>query len=460
MQHETPDVPDGALAARRPVSELVQPVVDALAGGDSARLRAVAAGLEAPDLADLIALLEPDARVGLIVGLGDAMPYDVLSELDETVRDQLLPALPKDLLARAVESLETDDAAYLLENLEEGDRQAILARLPAAARTALERNLEYPQETAGRLMQTDFVAVPPFWTVGQVIDYMRDTDDLPETFSDIFVVDPTFHVLGSVDLSRLLRTKRQVTIDQILDPGRQVVLATADQEEMARQFERYDLRSAPVVDADQRLVGVVTVDDVVDVIQEETEEDLRRLGGVGDESVSDTVVYTVRNRFLWLFINLGTTLLASSVIKLFDATINQMVALAVLMPVVASMGGNAATQTMTVAVRALATRQLGPLNAMRVVLREASVGLVNGFVFALLVGGIVLFWFGIGTLGMVIAAALVCNFIAAALAGILIPMTLARFGFDPAVSSGVFVTMVTDVVGFFSFLGLATLWLR
>jgi magnesium transporter len=460
MQHETPDVPDGALAARRPVSELVQPVVDALAGGDSARLRAVAAGLEAPDLADLIALLEPDARVGLIVGLGDAMPYDVLSELDETVRDQLLPALPKDLLARAVESLETDDAAYLLENLEEGDRQAILARLPAAARTALERNLEYPQETAGRLMQTDFVAVPPFWTVGQVIDYMRDTDDLPETFSDIFVVDPTFHVLGSVDLSRLLRTKRQVTIDQILDPGRQVVLATADQEEMARQFERYDLRSAPVVDADQRLVGVVTVDDVVDVIQEETEEDLRRLGGVGDESVSDTVVYTVRNRFLWLFINLGTTLLASSVIRLFDATINQMVALAVLMPVVASMGGNAATQTMTVAVRALATRQLGPLNAMRVVLREASVGLVNGFVFALLVGGIVLFWFGIGTLGMVIAAALVCNFIAAALAGILIPMTLARFGFDPAVSSGVFVTMVTDVVGFFSFLGLATLWLR
>jgi magnesium transporter len=460
MQHETPDVPDGALAARRPVSELVQPVVDALAGGDSARLRAVAAGLEAPDLADLIALLEPDARVGLIVGLGDAMPYDVLSELDETVRDQLLPALPKDLLARAVESLETDDAAYLLENLEEGDRQAILARLPAAARTALERNLEYPQETAGRLMQTDFVAVPPFWTVGQVIDYMRDTDDLPETFSDIFVVDPTFHVLGSVDLSRLLRTKRQVTIDQILDPGRQVVLATADQEEMARQFERYDLRSAPVVDADQRLVGVVTVDDVVDVIQEETEEDLRRLGGVGDESVSDTVVYTVRNRFLWLFINLGTTLLASSVIKLFDATINQMVALAVLMPVVASMGGNAATQTMTVAVRALATRQLGPVNAMRVVLREASVGLVNGFVFALLVGGIVLFWFGIGTLGMVIAAALVCNFIAAALAGILIPMTLARFGFDPAVSSGVFVTMVTDVVGFFSFLGLATLWLR
>jgi magnesium transporter len=238
------------------------------------------------------------------------------------------------------------------------------------------------------------------------------------------------------------------------------VLATADQEEMARQFERYDLRSAPVVDADQRLVGVVTVDDVVDVIQEETEEDMLRLAGVGDERLSDTVVNTVRNRFLWLLINLGTALLASSVIKLFDATINQMVALAALMPIVASMGGNAATQTMAVAVRALATRELGPFNAVRVVLREAYVGLVNGFVFALLVGGLVLLWFGTGALGVVIAIALVTNFVAAALAGIMVPLAVARCGFDPAVSSGVFVTMVTDVVGFFSFLGLATLWLR
>ena len=240
---------------------------------------------------------------------------------------------------------------------------------------------------------------------------------------------------------------------------REVVLATADQEEVARQFERYDLKSAPVVDADKRLVGVVTVDDVVEVIEQETEEDLRRLGGVGDESVADNVLDTVRNRFLWLFINLGTAMLASSVIKLFDATIEQMVALAVLMPIVASMGGNAATQTMTVAVRALATHELGPVNAMRVIVREASVGLINGLMFAGIIGLVVLFWFGIGKLGVVIAAAMICNFVAAALAGILIPLTLSRWGFDPAVSSGVFVTMITDVVGFFAFLGLASLWL-
>jgi magnesium transporter len=257
----------------------------------------------------------------------------------------------------------------------------------------------------------------------------------------------------------VLRTKREVAVDKIMDPGRQVVLATADQEEVARQFERYDLKSAPVVDANQRLVGVVTADDMVEVIEEETEEDLRRLGGVGDESVTDNVIYTVRNRFSWLCINLLTALLASSVIKAFDATIDQMVALAVLMPVVASMGGNAATQTMTVTVRALATHELGPVNAMRVIVREASVGLINGVVFASIMGLVVLLWFGIGTLGLVIAAAMICNFLAAAFAGILIPLALTRAGFDPAVSSGVFVTMITDVVGFFAFLGLATLWL-
>lgn len=444
---------------RQTAAELARPIGEELAGGNASRARALAQSLSAPDLADVIELLEPDARVQLIRSLGDDFPYEVLSELDGTVRDQLLPELPKGVLAKAVTELETDDAAYLLEDLDKAQQQEILAELPAGERAALERNLEYPEETAGRLMQTDFVAVPPFWTVGQVIDHMREAEDLPDTFSDIYVVDPTHHVIGGLDLSRLLRTKREISVEQIMDANRQVVLATADQEAVARQFERYDLKSAPVVDANQRLVGVVTVDDVVEVIEEEADEDLRRLSGVGDESVADSVMYTVRNRFLWLFINLGTALLASSVIKLFDATIDQMVALAVLMPVVASMGGNAATQTMTVAVRAIATHELGPINATRVILREASVGLVNGLVFAALVGCIVLFWFGVGTLGVVIALALICNFIAAALAGILIPLALSRYGFDPAVSSGVFVTMVTDVVGFFAFLGLASLWL-
>jgi magnesium transporter len=446
--------------AREPSSELAPVIAEALAARDVGRIRSLVAGMQAPDLADLIELLEAPERVDLVASLGASFDPEALSELEEGVRDQLLRDLPPATVAKAVAELETDDAAYVLESLQEEDRQAILAQIPTVDRAALERNLEYPEETAGRLMQTDFVAVPPFWTIGQVIDHMREADDLPDTFSDIYVVDPTYHVVGSVDLSRLLRTKREVPVETIMDAGRQVVLATADQEEVARQFERYDLKSAPVVDANRRLVGVVTVDDVVEVIQEEAEEDLRRLGGVGDESVMDTVIDTVRNRFAWLLINLATALLASSVIKLFDATIGQMVALAVLMPVVASMGGNAATQTMTVTVRALATRDLGPANALRVIAREASVGLVNGVAFAAIVGLVVLFWFGIGTLGLVIATAMICNFLAAALAGIMIPLTLARFGYDPAVASGVFVTMVTDVVGFFAFLGLASLWLR
>ncbi len=439
--------------------DVVAAVREFLQGGSVELLRRITDSLKAPDFADLIELLEPAERVRLIDTLGPAFNPEVFSELDPSVRDQLSEDLPNELLARIVTDLDTDDAAYVIASLEKEDQQEILSQMPSSDRAALERNLEYPEETAGRLMQTDFVAVPQFWTVGQVIDHMREAEELPETFSDIFVVDPAYRVLGSVDLSRLLRTKRHINIGSIMDADRHVVLATSDQEEMARQFERYDLKSAPVVDANDRLVGVVTVDDVVEVISEETEEDYRRLSGVGDESLADTVIPTVKSRFLWLFINLGTALLASSVIQLFDASINQMVALAVLMPIVASMGGNAATQTMTVAVRALGTRDLGPANMMRVILRESWVGLINGLVFGFLMGTVVLIWFGLGTLGLVIAAAMICNLMAAALAGILIPLTLERWGFDPAVSSGVFVTTVTDVVGFFAFLGLATLFL-
>lgn len=456
MQEET----SGEPGAMKPLSELAQNLAEALTRRDREAIRSLVAGLQAPDLADLIELLTPDQRTQLVQTLGATFDPEALSELDESVRDQLLRDLPNTIVAKAVAELETDDAAYVLENLAEGERRQILALIPIVGRAALERNLEYPEDTAGRLMQTDFVAVPPFWSVGQVIDHMREADDLPDTFSDIYVVDPTYHVVGSVDLSRLLRTKREVPVNMIMDGARQVVLATADQEEVARQFERYDLKSAPVVDANKRLVGVVTVDDVVEVIHEEAEEDLHRLGGVGDESVMDTVVDTVRNRFSWLLINLATALLASSVIKLFDATIGQMVALAVLMPIVASMGGNAATQTMTVTVRALATRDLGPANSLRIIVREASVGFVNGVAFAAIIGLVVLLWFGVGTLGLVIATAMICNFVAAALAGILIPLTLSRLGYDPAVASGVFVTTVTDVVGFFAFLGLASLWLQ
>lgn len=441
------------------VAERVADLSAAIEAQNLDRVRELALGLRAPDLADVIELLGADERVALIQALGASFEPEVLSELDAGVRDQLFEALPKDFLADAVSQLETDDAAYVMEGLEEAEKQDLLARMPASDRVALERNLEYPEETAGRLMQTDFVAVPPFWTVGQVIDHMREADDLPETFSDIFVVDPAYRVLGSVDLSRLLRTKRQISIETIMDRDRHVIAATADQEEIAREFERYDLKSAPVADEHGRLVGAVTVDDVVEVIQEETEEDLRRLAGVGDESLADSVANTVRNRIQWLALNLLTAMLSASVIKLFDASIEQMVALAVLMPIVASMGGNAATQTMAVAVRALATRELGRVNARRVIIREASVGLINGVVLAALLALVVYLVFGKGTLGIVIAAAMIFNLFAAALAGILIPLALDRLGFDPAVASGVFVTTVTDIVGFFAFLGLATLFL-
>jgi magnesium transporter len=442
---------EGATSARR-----LAVLSAALEEGNADAVRGLTQGIRAPDLADIIELLEPDDRVKLIEMLGADFDPEVMSELDPTVRDQLAEALPNELLAKVIVNLDTDDAAYVLESLDKEDQEDVLAQMPSSDRLALERNLEYPEETAGRLMQTDFVAVPPFWTVGRVIDHMRESDELPETFTDIFVVDPSFRVIGTIDLSRLLRTKRHVLVEAIMEADKHTVSATLDQEELARQFERYDLKSAPVVDANKRLVGVVTVDDIVEIIEEETDEDLRRLSGVGDESIGDSVISTVRSRIVWLAVNLGTAALAAMVIKQFDASIEQMVALAVLMPIVASMGGNAATQTMAVTVRALATKDLGPANRNRIILREAAVGIVNGLALGSVLGALVFLWFGIGTLGLVIATALVINLFSAAVAGILVPLALDRLGFDPAVASVTFVTTITDVVGFVAFLGLAT----
>ncbi|MGI9523188.1 MAG: magnesium transporter [Hyphomicrobiaceae bacterium] len=439
--------------------DLVRTVSHALSALDENQVRALVSDLKPPDLADLIESLDAGERVIFVQALGSEIDYDVFSELDEAVRDQLSEELPNAYLAQVVTELDSDDAAYFIEKLEPSDRDEVLEQLSVADRAALQRNLEYPDETAGRLMQGEFVSVAPYWNVGQVIDYMRDTDDLPTTFSEIYVVDPSYRVLGAVNLSHLLRTKRNVPIASIMQSDISVFAATADQEEVARQFERYDLYSAPVVDTARRLVGVVTVDDVVEVIQDEADEDIRLLGGVGDESVMDNLFIATRSRFYWLLVNLLTAVAASMVIKLFDASIEQMVALAVLMPIVASMGGNAGTQTMTVAVRALATRELSALNASRVVLREVSVGLLNGLLFAVILAAITVLWFGSGALGFVIAMAMVFNHLAAALAGILVPLGLQRLGYDPAVSSSVFVTTITDVVGFFAFLGLATWWL-
>ena len=440
-------------------SDFLHAIVVALDDEDAAKVRGLTMPLHEADLADLIQLLRPEQRGLLISTLGDDFKPGALPELDESVRDQVIEAMPTEQVAEAIQQLDSDDAVYLIEDLDKEDQSDILAALPSFERAALERSLEYPDDSAGRIMQTDLIAVPPFWSVGQTIDFMSEADDLPDRFYEVFVVDPAYHLIGSAALNRLLRAKRTATVETITDRDVHPILAEADQEEVARQFERYNLTSAPVIDADRRLVGVITADDVVEVVQEEASEDILRMGGVAGESVSNSVWQTTRLRFTWLLANLVTAILASAVISLFDATIEQMVALAVLMPIVASMGGNAGTQTMTVAVRALATQDLGAVNALRVIGKETAVGVLNGLLFAVIMGGIVYFWFGNDQLGLVIGVAMIVNLIAAAVAGILIPLGLDALGLDPAIASGVFVTTVTDVVGFFAFLGLAALWL-
>ena len=440
-------------------SDFVGAVTETVDAGDATRLRDLTAGLHEADFADLMEWLRAEERERFVTLLDRDFNYAALPELDETLRDEILDVMQSDTVAEAVTELDSDDAAYLLDGLDPDEQAEVLAKISITDRLAVERSLEFPEDSAGRLMQIELVAVPPFWTIGQTIDYMRKTDDLPNSFIEVFVVDPGFHLVGTIPVSRILRTSRETKVDDVMLKEQTIFHVDDDQEDVAYKFEQYNLTSAAVVDASERLVGVITIDDIVDVIQEEVEEDIHRLGGVGDEEITDTVWATTRNRFTWLLINLGTAVLASLVISLFDATIEQMVTLAVLMPIVASMGGNAGTQTMTVAVRALATRDLGSLNALRVVGRETTVGFLNGVLFAIIMGLVTHFWFGNPQLGVVIGAAMIVNMIVAALSGILIPLALDRFDIDPAIASGVFVTTVTDVVGFFAFLGLAAVWL-
>ena len=446
---------DGAVRA----SFLAQ-IGAAIADRDTITLKREVDDLHQSELGDVLEALHPEQRRALVELLGSDFDFSSLTEVDEAIRLDIVDNLPNAQIAQAVQELDSDDAVYILEDLEKEDQDEILSQLPFTERIRLRRALDYPEETAGRRMQTEFVAVPPFWTIGQTIDYMREDKNLPDRFSQIFVIDPSFKLLGAIDLDQILRTKRAVKVEEIMHETLHAIPATMDQEEAAREFEQYNLLSAAVVDENGRLVGVLTIDDVVDVIQEEAEEDLLRMGGVGDEELSDTVLATSRSRVPWLLVNLLTAFLAASVIGLFDRTIEHIVALAVLMPIVAGMGGNAGSQTMTVTVRALATRDLDIYNAARIIRRELGVGFVNGVVFAVLIGMVAGFWFRDPNLGGIIAAAMIINMFAAALAGILIPLVLDRFKIDPAVASAVFVTTVTDCVGFFAFLGLATWWFR
>lgn len=415
--------------------------------------------LHPADIADILEQISSGERAALLALWSRGIDGEVLSELDWSIREDILPLLPSDVLADAVRELDSDDVVDLVEDLEEDQQGAILGALDDADRVAVEQALSFPEGSAGRLMQREVVRAPEHWNVGQMIDYLRsEKAELPEQFYHIILVTPAMKPVGYVSLGRLLSSARATSLKDILEDSFRTIPAKQDEDDVAYAFNQYHLISAPVVDDDGRLVGVITIDDAMSVLDEVNEEDLRRLAGLGvDESLSDTTFETVRQRFPWLFVNLGTAILASVVIAQFEAVIAQLVALAVLMPIVASMGGNAGTQSLALAVRGLATRDLTSANLWRVVMREAGVGALNGLAFALVMGIVGYVWFDSALLGGVIAGAMVVNLVVAGLAGILIPVALERFGADPALASGTFVTTVTDVVGFFAFLGLAAL---
>ncbi|MFQ5985557.1 MAG: magnesium transporter [Alphaproteobacteria bacterium] len=464
MAAPTPEMPLKGGAVAKEVQglygltpDLVTAILESLDAEDRARLEALIVPLHAADKADLLEMVTAEQRRTLVEVLRPELDPEILADLDETVRDEVIDRLSTAELAAAVKELDTDDAVYVIEDLDDEEKRVVLDAIPAHDRVALEEGLTYPENSAGRLMQRDLVAAPANWTVGQTIDDLRESEVLPDEFYEIFVVDPKRQPVGTIPLDRLLRTKRPVELGHIMDEAPKLIPGDMDQEEVAYLFSRYRLTSAAVVDELGRLMGVITFDDVVEVIEEEAEEDLMRLGGVAETDLREPLMRTTRNRFSWLLVNLMTAILASIVIWFFDSTIERIVALAVLMPIVASMGGNAGTQTMTVAVRALATKDLTPTNALRAVAKEVTVGGVNGVLFALLMGTIAWLWYRDPMLSVVIAAAMILTMLVAGLAGAVIPLLLSRARVDPAIAAGTFLTTVTDVVGFFVFLGLGAL---
>ncbi|MGV6847078.1 MAG: magnesium transporter [Marinibacterium sp.] len=413
--------------------------------------------LHAADIADLLEQFNHYDRARFLRLTRGEVDGDVLSELDESLREEVIRSIEPDDLARAVRDLDSDDVVDLVEDLDPPEAEAVLDALEDPDRRAVEKALAYPEGSAGRLMQREVVWVPESWNVGQAIDHLRSAETLPSQFYHIVLVDPRMRPVANVTLGRIMGSPRETRLADIAEDMFKVIPATQDEEDVAYAFNQYHLISAPVVDEDGRLVGVITIDDAMAVLDEEHEEDILRLAGVSeDTSLSDRILDTARGRATWLFVNLLTAIAASLVINIFADTIDRMVALAVLMPIVASMGGNAGTQTMTVTVRALATRDLTPQNAFRVLMREVSVGALNGVLFGLVMAAVAGLWFGVPMLAAVIAVAMVLTQIAAALGGIAIPMALNRIGIDPALASGPFVTTVTDLVGFMAFLGLAS----
>ena len=447
---EQPDE-DGYALDRR----VVAAVLDAVETGDRLRLIAEMEPLHAADIADLLEQINTPDRRRLIELYGTEVDGEILSEISEGVRADVLSVLHPEVLAEAVRELESDDVVDLIEDLDAPQREAILEHLDEPERAAVAQSLSYPEFSAGRLMQREVVFGPEHWTVGEAIDYMRASEDLPEQFYHIILVNPRHEPVAYVTLGRLMGSPRDVRLAEITEDSFRPFSVDEDEGDVAYAFNQYHMISAPVVDEAGRLVGVITIDDAMSVLDEELEEDILRLAGVGEGELSDSVLQTTWQRLPWLGVNLVTAILASVVIAQFESVIAGLVALAVLMPIVASMGGNAGTQSLTVAVRAIATRDLTASNVWRVIRREVTVGLLNGMLFAVVMGTIGALWFGMPMLGVVIAAAMVVNLVVAGLAGIGIPVVLEKMGIDPALASGAFVTTVTDVVGFFAFLGLA-----
>lgn len=430
----------------------------AIASEDAMALKNALEPVHPADIADLLEQLDSEQRAIFLRLYAEEFEGDILSEIDESIREEVIDVLPPEVLAEAVRELDSDDLVDILEDLEHPAREFILDSLESEDREAVQSAMSWPESSAGRLMQVETVTASENFSVGEMIDYLRSAEELPDQFYHIILVDPDGHPTGYVTLGRVLASRRDVLLKDISEESFRTVKATEDEAEVAHLFNKYHLISMPVVDETGLLVGAITIDDAMNVLDEELEEDILRLAGVSEESsLSDRIIDTTRGRFVWLFVNLLTAILASYVISMFQDEINALVALAVLMPIVASMGGNAGTQSMTVAVRALATRELTGKNARRVLWREVVVGVLNGAAFGIIMSLVAAFWFGVPMLAVVIAIAMMLTLAAAAFAGIVLPLALDRMGVDPALASGPFVTTVTDVVGFFAFLGLAAL---
>ena len=414
--------------------------------------------LHEADVANLIENLSPETRTKLIEIESFNIDPEIFIELNESIQSEVLQLLSIESLIKIIRRLESDNAIKILENLSKEIKEKVLEKLPPKDKFLLQEGLSYPEDSAARIMQREFTAVPNNWTVGQTIDYLREEKDLPEEFLEIFIVDNDFKPIGTVPSSRVLRTARDLTMNSIMTEMPVLISVNMDKEEVGLTFENYNLVSAGVVNKENKLVGMITADDVVTVVQEEAEEDALRLAGVGDEEITDSVMLKTKRRFNWLLLNLFTALLATWVISFFGASIEQMVALAFLMPIVASMGGNAGMQTLAVTIRAIATKELSKSNFNRVVGKEFLIGILNGIIFAIITAVIVQFWFKEINLSLLIGISMILNMIVAGLFGILVPVSLKKFNIDPALASSVFVTTITDVIGFLSFLGLGSFY--